>query len=222
LQGEEEKRHPWAVPSSGPELEQYGKERPTMLFRVTDQSSKGQVRDPRVGYVSADSDAMLDTAERRKIAIEQHADFSNRHRTSFVSFSDSPEHVEKHSVPWYQFRQEKNKILDNTKLSIISVPARIANGLPILRIKDELAYYKARNAGESIYKTEWVCPFNIGPTEIVDTWAWRRIEKWMLQNHSDFAGWVEMVGKPAFEEHERVRKGGKPLAHPTGCKCCGH
>jgi len=85
-----------------------------------------------------------------------------------------------------------------------------------------LAHYQVRGADKAIYETEYICPFTIGPSEIVDTWAWRRIEKWMLQNRSDFEGWVKMVGIPAYEEHERVRKGGKPVACVAGCKCCGH
>lgn len=222
LKGDEEVRHPWAVPSPGPEREKYREERPKMLFRVTDQSSKGQIRDPRVGFISADSDAFLNTAAKRKTALQQHANFSNRRRTSFVSFSDSAVHIAKRCVPWLQFRQARNRFLDNTKLSIISVPARIANGLPILRIQDELAHYGAYNAANPIYNTEWVCPFTIGPSEIVNTWAWSRVEEWMTQHKTDFAGWVEKVGMPAFEEHERVRKGGKPLEHAAGCKCCGH
>ncbi|KAL2062590.1 hypothetical protein VTL71DRAFT_5662 [Oculimacula yallundae] len=163
LQGDEEKKHRWAPTKA----DRSGKsEIPGLLMRAWDEMSKGQVRDQRVGFLSGSSTNRLNTADQRKRAISQHSDWGNRIPTPFISFSSSLAEIGKIRVPWFQNRQKRKGILENTKLTIINARARLAAGKPILRMKTELLHYKVttkygepRFEAGSYYENEFLCPF---------------------------------------------------------------
>jgi len=97
-----------------------------------------------------------------------------------------------------------------------------------LRLKDELLYHNVRTkygdprfTAGSFFENEYLLPFSAGPDEIIGTWAWHQVEAWIKNNHSNFQGWYEQVGLPAFKEHERLKLGGLPNKCKAGCDCCG-
>ncbi|TVY47816.1 hypothetical protein LOCC1_G003936 [Lachnellula occidentalis] len=221
FEGKEERAHPWATASHPDEI-------PGLLMRAWDQKSQCQIKDYRVGFLSGGSTHFLDTKAKRTLALKQHADWGNRSKTPFISFSSSLREIGLSRVPHFQERQANCGILDNTKLTIINARARNAAGLPILRMKDELLHYNVTNKygdprfeKDSFYENEYIVPFSVRPEEIVRTYAWHDIERWMETNRAEFEDWYIKVGVEDFKEHERVRLGGTPAKCKDGCDCCG-
>ena len=222
--GEEENIHPWATPSDPTGI-------PGLVMRAWDEISQCQIKDPRCGFLSGSSDAYLDDFDGRKLAITRHSEWVQRKKTAFISTTSSLEEIFNTRIPHFKRRQEKKKIPDNTKLTLINTRARLAAGLPILRMEEELKYYKVTNTygnpfdvqyrGNSFYEHEYLMPFSIGPEQIVGTWALRDIEAWIANHGGTYENWFDMVGIQAFQEHERVRLGGIATVCKSGCDCCG-
>ncbi|TVY58550.1 hypothetical protein LCER1_G003291 [Lachnellula cervina] len=221
FEGEEERAHPWATVS-------HPDETPGLLMRAWDQKSQCKIENFRVGFLSGGSDHFLNTKEKRRLALEQHADWGNRWKTPFISFSSSLREIALERVPHFQKRQADSGILDNTRLTIINARARIAAGLPVLRMKDELLHYDVNNKygnprfqKNSFYENEYIVPFSVRPKEIVRTYSWHDIETWMKTNRAEIEDWYIKVGVEDFKEHERARLGGTPAKCKDGCDCCG-
>jgi len=220
--GKEEAEHPWLPAAElDPNI-------PDILMRAWDEISQCQIRDYRVGCLSGSSACMLDTFAKRKLALTRHSDWGNRFKTPFISSSSSLHEIAKERVPHFQQRQFKKGIKDNTKLTLFNTRARRALGKPVLRLKDELLYHNVRTkygdprfTAGSFFENEYLLPFSAGPDEIIGTWAWHQVEAWIKNNHSNFQGWYEQVGLPAFKEHERLKLGGLPNKCKAGCDCCG-
>jgi hypothetical protein len=220
----EEKSHSWAAPADPDEI-------PGLLMRTRDEMSQYQIKDPRSGFLSGSSDDLLDSYDARKLRITRHSEWGQRRKTPFISFTSSHKEIVEDRVPHFQERQKDKKILDNTKLTLINTRARLAAGLPILRMKMELKHYKVINRygdpfkpdyqGKSFYEHDYLMLFRVPQEQIVRTWAWRDIEAWMTRTGRGFDGWFHSVGIPAFQEHERVRLGGTPASCKVGCDCCG-
>lgn len=87
----------------------------------------------------------------------------------------------------------------------LSGNARLAHGWPLLRIRDQIFRYNkhvpySRILGE--FADEYGLPFRICPEEIVGTWTWTEIRKYIEDNSCDYFTWHKNVAVPAFEEHE--------------------
>ncbi|CZT50816.1 uncharacterized protein RSE6_11872 [Rhynchosporium secalis] len=190
LEGDEEKKHHWAPTKA----DRSGiSEIPGLLMRAWDEISQCQIKDFRVGFRSGSSTDHLDTAARRKLALKRHSDWGNRHKTPFISFSISLVEIGETRVPWFQNRQKRAGILENTKLTIINARARLAAGKPIIRMKTELLHYEVMSKGGNLrcedscfYENEFLAPFSVSPAEIVGTWAWHSVEKWIEDNEASF------------------------------------
>jgi len=222
LKGKEELLHPWGTPSKPKEI-------PGLLIRAWDQISQCRIDNQRVGFLSGGSDSFLNTKEKRKQALMHHANWGNRNKTPFISFSSSLREIAKFRVPHFQNRQASLGIVENTRLTIINTNAIIAAGKPILKMKDELLHYDIRppKTGDlrynstSFYENEYIVPFSVAKDAIVRTCTWHDIEKWMRKNNAEIEDWYVQEGIPSFKEHERVRLGGTPLPCKAGCDCCG-
>ncbi|CZR56783.1 uncharacterized protein PAC_06672 [Phialocephala subalpina] len=223
LGGDEEKARPW-LPTKKSKSEM-----PGLVMRAWDEMSQCQIKDFRVGFLSGGSANMLNSKVNRQFWLQAHANWGNRFKTPFISTSTSLHEIAEDRVPRFQRRQENKGVKENTKLTLINLHARQAAGNPAMWMMDELIHYdvttkygKPQYYARSFYTNEIILPFCVGPAEIVGTWAWHQVEKWVEDNKSDFGGWYLQVGVPAFKEHERVRLGGTPMPkHNIGCDCCG-
>lgn len=223
----EERQRPWGVATSQPEYSKQVDSMPPIQLRAVDQSSKCQIRDHRVGIPSTGSDERLDTLNRRLKHLKNHADWQGwKGKTPFISTTSHFEQITQSVIPRLKKRQGNNLVKDNIKLTLFNPRARLAAGLPILRVDKELRHYNMKdkaivNPDAEYHRHEYLLPFNAGPKEIVGTWTWQSIELWMDKNFADFPAWMKEVGYPALEEHERVRLGGAPKLCKIGCSCCG-
>ncbi|KAH6666971.1 hypothetical protein B0J14DRAFT_520379 [Halenospora varia] len=184
-----------------------------LLFRAWDQFSKGQICDNTVGMLSMASRTDLGTRTSRQRTIRNHANWGSTSATPYISTTSSIDEIVNVRIPHFTQRQQKAKIKPNTKLTVINAKARLAAGLPVLRMNDELAYYEIqtpygnqRNYKNSFYENEYLLPFRIGVNEIVGTWCWQDVQKWMEITGNTHYGWLREVILPAFEEHEAARK----------------
>ncbi|RDL36396.1 uncharacterized protein BP5553_05748 [Venustampulla echinocandica] len=218
--GDEEDSHPW-MPSSkvrvGVEHEE------GLLFRAWDHKSECQINDSKVGFLSGASRFMLGTKESRQRAIGNHANWGNREKTPFISMTSNIQEIANVRIKQLTNRQINAGIRSNTRLTIVNAFARAAAGMPILRMKDELDYYRVETPYGNVknYKTwffehEYLLPFRVPVTEIVGTWCWQDIEK----SVGDINTWYNTVALPAFKEHENARKEAR-TTRPAGCTCCG-
>jgi hypothetical protein len=81
----DENVHPWKVDRNSTT--------PAMVLRVWDHVSQCRILNSKEGFLSGSSYEWLDTSERRKIALQNHANWRNRRSTPFIStttdFSDA-------------------------------------------------------------------------------------------------------------------------------------
>ncbi|KAF7910850.1 uncharacterized protein EAF01_002359 [Botrytis porri] len=112
---------------------------PWIRIRLYDGSSVSRTRDNAVGMLSGSS-LPLNTYSRRRYWIERHVNWGSRKKTPFISCTSNISQLTR----WWCLRRFRrrcpSKILD-TKVDIINVYATQAAGYPVLRLKDERAYY---------------------------------------------------------------------------------
>jgi len=56
------------------------------------------------------------------------------------------------------------------------------------------------------FENQWYLPFRISPDQIVGSWKWSEILKYMEENECNYIQWHNNVAVPAFEEHEKARE----------------
>lgn len=218
----EEDQHPWA---SLPTTTAY----PGLHLRAWDHLSEGKVLDKSIGFLSGASDGLLDTKSKRAAAISNHANWGNRHKTPFISTTTVIDEIERHRVPPLVKRQERNGLKPLVKVTVINIHARCAEEMPVLKMSDELDYYRLQGSygnhkeygDDSFYRNEYLSLFCIPPSQIVRTWLWSDIEEWMESEKAGIRDWYAKVAVPAFEAHEQRRKEGDTSRHGLGCPCCG-
>lgn len=205
--GDAEGKRPWAQRRPVPRL----------LIRAWDASSKCVITDGRVGLLSGGSASRLDTDVARAINLRNHASWKNRHGTPFISTSSSIGEIEKIRIPHFENRQRiRGRTPDGltkTNVTIINSRARQAAGRPITHMKEELLHYKIETKYgrikpnmNSFYDHEWLLPFYCSADEIVGTWTWYEISKWMGRKKLTFRHWFRLVAIPAFRKHEAARQ----------------
>lgn len=224
LAGSEEVKRPWLGTA-----EKRTEEIPGLLLRAWDQMSQCRINDNRVGFLSGGSANTLNTYEERREWLGRHADWGNRRATPFISFSKDLFDMNDTWIKTFERRQKRKNILENTKLTIINTRVRMAKGKPIMRMKTELLHYEVTDkcgylkGSSSMFEHEYIIPFSVTPEEIVATYSYPKVLKWMQDRGTTFEGWYKEVAMPAWEEHERIRRGGKPVqACKKDCACCGH
>ena len=133
------------------------------------------------------------------------------------------------------------------KITVINPNVRIALGIAILRMKDEMKHYDVpppRGVMAEHWR-EWILPFVAGLEEIVGTWLWRNVMEWIIDfwateagaahpgckktpkgeyNHSHackaaaLEAWYEAVALPKWKSHEQARLAKEPLKYADdGC-----
>jgi hypothetical protein len=173
LKGKEEDEHPWApTPETATKVPKYA-------FRAFTEGSQSKINDDRVGFQSRKSYGFLDTAEQRKTDIQNHTNWRNRRLTPFISTSCSWAHIFKIFIPTFKKRYEKKGNPDNTKLALINFSARLAANKPVISMTLESHHYKIPLGSGKVCDDEYLCPYEIGPDEIVCTWRLDWVENWM-------------------------------------------
>ncbi|EPE24917.1 hypothetical protein GLAREA_11498 [Glarea lozoyensis ATCC 20868] len=195
------------------------------LWRISDDSSCSKLRKASEGLISFKDEVRLDTPERRSHHIANHADYANRKQTPFISFSSDHNEIFNKRAPESKRKQEKKKIASVTKLVMVNPKARIAKGLPLLSMMEQLEFYKITPkcgdpniyGPDNWYRHEYLAVFSVSPDEIAGTWCWEHVEKWITKNRSSFRAWIEVVAAPVLKGHEEARLKGEAVE--GGCSC---
>jgi hypothetical protein len=197
-----------------------------MHFRIWDDKSASKVINPVKGFQSQSPHENLGTRLHRRKCILNHSKFESRTRSSFVSTTSSIADVN-WRIGWMRgtprWREPGSAV---TKITVVNANARIDSKMPLLRMVDELKYYCGDNAysNRSVFCNEYLWLFGIPADQIVRTYVWSDVRKWMAANKTGFKGWEKKVARSAFEGHESLRK--KPGVtvkelHGGICICCG-
>jgi len=180
---------------------------------------------PDIGFLSHGSTSRFDTFEGRQQDLENHFNWRNREPTPFVSFTGSLHDFVTQRQPHIIERDSWNKSRCTVKITIVNGNARLAEGWPILKAADEIARYHPSTPKSRPfiwYEHEFLLPFRVPPSQIVGTYCWTTILKYMSDNGCNYSTWHNMVAIPAFRAHEAARRAGTPLAGSANCVCCGH
>jgi hypothetical protein len=240
---DEERAHPWCQPPHSMPLFNG----PLMRAWYTD--SKGILRHG-IAWLARGLHIALTTAEERKDFLGRHAYWGSRARTPFVSFTNKIYVIDAiiHSIIPKELL--RNGILEkdcDAKITLINPNVRINAGYTILKMKEELDYYKVQpkcgwleRGGISFFENEYLIPYYSNIDEVVGTWYWRDILKWMEKYWASSAGgnhrncrfaihdqdcqlaalraWYEAVAFPKWEAHEKARLAGiKCVIGKSGC-----
>jgi hypothetical protein len=200
LEGPEEAIRPWSV-QPGIALPNGG-----LFYRTWDKSSQCQILQVNFGFLSGGADSNFGTAEGRKKNLTCHASWGNREKTPFTSATHSIIDI-KHT--WiFGFRCRQQPPIDSTRITIINMFARIARRNPCFPISAEIIHYKVeipKKCDMGTYKNEWLLPLCVFIEEIVWSFHYTDVQKWLEDRGAeDIKVWEEKVSRPAFEEHERL------------------
>jgi hypothetical protein len=228
---DEEDIHPWGSSAASKGLGKSASDRrPTpqvqgLYLRAWDDRSQCKIRDDKEGFTSGSHYEKLDTKALRKAAIEHHANWGNRKKTPFISATSDIAEIQDHRVPHFEKRQRDSGDKPVTRVTLINGNATLADGLPLLRMRTEIDYHEADTRYKSsFFANEYLFLFRIPPNQIVRTWLWKDIEKWMNEHDTEsIQSWFKQIAVPAFEAHELARKTGSSASmHGPKCTCCGH
>ncbi|KAL3468095.1 hypothetical protein BJX64DRAFT_246868 [Aspergillus heterothallicus] len=131
----------------------------------------------------------LDTSRARKTFLATHADHGIWEPTPFISFTQSPREL-KENVNW------RKKKRGNQTITVVNPNVRIAKGLPVLNMVDEMRHYGVPDPygrAKEYYKNHYICLWEVTEEEVVGNWEWDDLVK------TD--RWYEQVILPAFKEH---------------------
>ncbi|KAF1936633.1 hypothetical protein EJ02DRAFT_358689, partial [Clathrospora elynae] len=84
---------------------------------------------------------------------------------------------------------------------------RLMNGLPVIDVTAEMAYYSIPDPyqrGNEYYRNHYVCPWVINEEEVVGSWEWGK-----LATNED---WYEEVVVPAFNKFKKEKEPGPTTA----------
>jgi hypothetical protein len=207
LKGSEEAVRPWSVdpdmklPNGG------------LFYRTWDMSSQCKILKVDFGLLSGGPNSHFETAEGRKKDLQCHANWGNRVKTPFVSVTPSARDIQNTWV--YGFRRRQKEPITTIRLTIMNGHARVAKKNPLIRMLAEIIHYKVeipKKCSMGTYQNEWLFPFRVFQDEIIWTFHWTDVLKWMERNGTDKIDvWEAMVARPALEEHEGLRKSGESL-----------
>lgn len=157
------------------------------LLRIWDHNSGSQPDDANRMLARAHRQK-LDTVISRQESLQHHHDNSNWSvKTPYISFTSSPNALRDLA----NYRLEKRNRY-NQQLTVINPQKRLALGLPILHVADEMAYYGISNPYRSDYYTDhYLCLWEVTPAEVVGTWSWEELRR--------DPRWYERVIVPAYQ-----------------------
>jgi hypothetical protein len=177
---------------------------PKIYMRVWDDKSQARIREGTEGFLSGSNYQPLDTKQSRRTALENHANWKNRVKTVFISATTDFKEIVDHQVPHLEKRQKNNGLGSVTKITLINGNA---DGMPILSMRKELDFYKChipyqnspsrleylRNKGlivketyrESLFANEHIFLFRVTANQVIKTWLWKDIQKWLQDNNTD-------------------------------------
>jgi len=193
-------------------------------MRVTDESSMAKIY-PDLGVLSRGTKSNFSTEKGRQADLEKHLNWKCREPTVFISTTGCVEDFREQRISHMLNRDGRRPTVCTIKLIFINGYARLAAGWSILRVKKVIEEFKVgtpTSRGAPWFEHEYLCPFMIGPDQIVGTYCWTVVEQYMKENKCDYYAWHKAVVLPAFKEHEAARKEGRPVRGKAGCICCGH
>jgi hypothetical protein len=205
--GSEETIRPWKVlPTS--QVPENG-----MLFRTWDAKSQCRILDADFGLLSGGVHSNFDTKEGRIKDLAAHGNWRTRSKTPFISTTPSMKDI---VSTWIRaFRKRQNQPFSTSRITLINSKARLDAGWPIIKMVDELDHYKfdiPKKCSRETFLNEYLLPFRARREEIVWTWHWKDVRRWMSEHNTKNSEiWEVRVAEPMFKEHERLRKAGKEL-----------
>jgi hypothetical protein len=219
LQGEWETLHPWIITNtSKAELPPSG-----LLMRVEDSKSMAKIY-PEHGIVSQGSQLDLSTFKTRQYAITNHLNWGNREPTVFISTTDDAADFRNDRIKHMLKRDAKSSEC-SVKLIFINGNARHAEGWLTLKATKAMKQYNVSTPWQRMaewYLHEYILLFRVPPSQIVATYCWPVVVKYMGDNNCEYLDWHSQVVVPAFREHEAARNEGRSVRGTAGCVCCGH
>ncbi|KAK6365167.1 hypothetical protein LTS17_011399 [Exophiala oligosperma] len=179
----EEERHPWRGRRLGPF------NRP--LLRLLDRHS-GSQPDENGRMRSRARPERLDTFISRQTSLNIHIDHGNWTPTPHISFTDSPDEVER--LASLRGRRHRGPFT----LTVIDPDERIRKGLPVLNVGREMEEYNVRDPYINVgYSHHYICLWEVTPGEVVGHWKWEAI----VMNEN----WYEEIIIPAFSRAQQAR-----------------
>ena len=179
------------------------------LMRLFDHASQSRIDNCDEGFLSGASDTLLFYRESRGTAVQNHASWESRRKSPFVSTSTSIQDI-KYRASRLKRRHQSSHGPFSAKLSLINPRARLKSGMTMLKMPEELSYYKvAGSAKPSCYENEIIMLFRIPRNEIIKTYLWRDIEEIVYSKGISFEQWYETYAMAEFREHESNRLAGK-------------
>lgn len=115
----------------------------------------------------------LDTSRARKIFLATHADHGIWEPTPFISFTQSPQEL-KENVNW------RKKKRGSQTITVVNSNVRIAKGLPVLNMADEMRHYGVPDPygrANEYYKNHYICLWEVTEEEDVGNWEWDDLVK---------------------------------------------
>ncbi|QKX62542.1 uncharacterized protein TRUGW13939_09703 [Talaromyces rugulosus] len=176
----EEDQHPWSI-NRFPVFERpFLRTWDLMSGSQPDQGNRMQSRAPR---------QRLDTIDTRVQSLTTHADHGDWTPTPFISFTVSK--IALQSLANYREGRRGTQTI-----TVVNPNARIAKGLPVLDMMNEMDYYDVPNpyGRISYFEDHYLCLWEITDDEIVGHWDWGDLSK------NDY--WFEEIIIPAFREHD--------------------
>lgn len=205
MKGQEEESHPWSVlaPDNTP---QGG-----ILYRTWDKSSQCQILQIDFGLLSGGSHSVFNTKAGRKHDLECHANWGCREKTPFISTTPFIQDI---TNTWiYGFRGRQKPPVTTIRITAVNINARLSAGWPIIKMLPEIEHYDVKIPAKcslNTYANEYLLPFRIRQEEIIWTWHYADIKKWIEEHGSrSIMMWEAMVARPMYDEHERSRKAGE-------------
>ena len=179
---------------------------------------------PDDGVLSQGSPIDLSTYAARKSGITKHLNWRNREPTAFISTTDSISDFREKRIS-HMLKRDRKSPTNTIKLIFINAIKRADEGWTTLKATKVMKIYAIETwltKDSPWFYHEYLLPFRVSPTQIVATYCWPVVEKYMRDNDCSFYTWFTTVVEPAFREHEAARKEGRPVRSKAGCVCCGH
>ncbi|THV49748.1 hypothetical protein BGAL_0181g00210 [Botrytis galanthina] len=178
---------------------------PWVRIRLYDGSSVSRTRDDAVGMLSGSS-LPLNTYSRRQFWMSEHLNWGSRRKTPFISCTSN---ISQLTRDWclHRFKDRCPSDIIDAKVDIINVYATQAAGYPVLRLKDEMAYYDVEPKVKcSDHEEEYLVPYCLPPVAIITTFSWRFIDQWRGYTGFDEEAWYREFVIPLALAHEELRQ----------------
>ena len=173
--------------------------RQSFAIRVWDGVSRSQLGpEPGVAFEAGDIAWSLNDRQNRVTALATHADHGVWKGSPFISATLNGE-----DARFRANRQSLNGKRGSVFVTVINLKARWRAGLPFLLSVDEMKYYGVKDPyrrNYQYYQDEILCPWIITHAEIVETWAWEDVSRFLQDG--TVQDWVDTVVIPAVEGHE--------------------